>query len=241
MVRALFAFTLLFLAGCDDNSNAGARTLEIEDPDFRQGQLFQKQGESRKALECFLKVIDSRKGAAEAHLEAGRMYSDLQEPLPAIYHFNQYIRLKPNSQQSVIVGQMIKTAEKQFMQQIPGRPLGGDGTSALSADSNAELRRLRAENDRLKKDIADLNRGIKPADNKVPSLNLGTEKPDSTDTTKPPAAPRTYTVVKGDTPSSISRKVYGNGLRANDILKANKDKVPNAASLKVGTVLIIPE
>lgn len=241
MVRAAFAFALLLLVGCDDNSSGTARTLEIEDPDFRQGQLFQKQGEPRKALECFLKVVDSRKGAAEAHLEAGRMYSDLQEPLPAIYHFNQYIRLKPNSQQSVIVGQMIKTAEKQFMQQIPGRPLGGDGTNTLAADGNGELRRLRAENDRLKRDIADLNRGIKPADNKVPSLNLGPDKPDGPESGKTTAMPRTYTVVKGDTPSSISRKVYGNGLRANDILKANKDKVPNPTSLKVGTVLIIPE
>jgi tetratricopeptide (TPR) repeat protein len=241
MVRALFALTFLLLVGCDDGANSGSRTLEIEDPDFRQGQLYQKQGEPRKALECFLKVIDARKGAAEAHLEAGRMYSDLQDPLPAIYHFNQYIRLKPNSQQSAIVIQMIKQAEKQFMQQIPGRPLGGDGSTALNTDAAGELRRLRAENDRLKKDLADLNRGIKPAENKVPTLNLGTDKPEATTETKPAAGARTYTVVKGDTPSSISRKVYGNGLRANDILKANKDKVPNAASLKIGMVLVIPE
>ena len=92
MVRVALASLLFLLVGCDDAGPGLPRSLETEDQDFKQGQLFQKQGESRKALECYLKVIDKRKGAAESNLEAGRMYLELQDPLPAIYHFNQYIR-----------------------------------------------------------------------------------------------------------------------------------------------------
>ena len=33
----------------------------MDDPEFRQGQTYHKQGEIRKALECYLKVIDNRK------------------------------------------------------------------------------------------------------------------------------------------------------------------------------------
>ena len=40
-------------------------TLDVEDDDFRQGQNYYKQGEVRKALECYLKVIDKR-GARSA-------------------------------------------------------------------------------------------------------------------------------------------------------------------------------
>jgi len=64
MVRATFAFLLFLLVGCDDTVPGLPRSLETEDQDFKQGQLFQKQGESRKALECYLKVIDSRRGSA---------------------------------------------------------------------------------------------------------------------------------------------------------------------------------
>ena len=99
MVRAAFVFMVLLLVCCEDGSRADSRTLDVEDEDFRQGQNFYKSGEVSKALECYLKVIDKRKGAAESNLEAGRMYLELEDPLPAIYHFNQYIRMKPTSEQ----------------------------------------------------------------------------------------------------------------------------------------------
>ncbi len=119
MVRVALASLLFLLVGCDNAGPGLPRSLETEDQDFRQGQLFQKQGESRKALECYLKVIDARRGSAESHLEAGRLCSELNDPLPAIYHYHQYIRLKPTSEQRKIVEQMIRTAEKQDMQQLP--------------------------------------------------------------------------------------------------------------------------
>ena len=159
MVRAAFVLSFLLLVGCEDGSRADSRTLDVDDPEFRQGQTFHKQGEVRKALECFLKVIDNRKGAAESHLEAGRMYLELQDPLPAIYHFNQYIRMKPTSEQSNIVRQMVKTAEKQFMQQLPGRPMEPDALGG--ADLNARLRSLQLENEKLKRELADANRNHK--------------------------------------------------------------------------------
>ncbi len=247
MVRATFAFLLLLIVGCDDHSSANSRTLDVEDPDFRQGQLYQKQGENRKALECFLKVIDARKGAAESHLEAGRMYSDLLDPLPAIYHFNQYIRLKPNSQQAEIVGQMIKTAEKQYLQQIPGRPLSADTGGSL--DANQTIRRLQNENDKLKREVADLSRGQRPAENKTTPTISASGKPEKTISSNPVATspenkgniPKTYVVQKNDNLSIISRKIYGTSNRATDIFKANKDKMASPATLQVGMTLVIPE
>jgi tetratricopeptide (TPR) repeat protein len=143
MSRAFLSILALLLAGCDDSPRNGAPSLDIEDPEFKQGQIFQKQGDPRRALESFLKVIDSRKNAAESHLEAGRMYLDLDDPLPAIYHFNQYIRLKPGSQQTAIVKQMVRTAEKQFMKKLPGQPLEPD--AAGSVDLNARMRALQSE------------------------------------------------------------------------------------------------
>lgn len=240
MVRAAFALLVILLAGCDDAGRTESRTLDVEDPEFRQGQIFYKQGEVRKALECYLKVIDTRKGAAEAHLEAGRMYSDLQDPLPAIYHFNQYVRLKPTSEQTPMVKGMIRTAEKQFMQQLPGRPMEPDALG--SVDANARVRILQIENEKLKREVADLSRNQKNPDTKA-AVNAGTAVaiPDKNVSEKSTRT-QPYTIVKGDTLSIISNKIFKDKNHVQAIFNANRDKMssPNALP-KIGTVLQIPE
>ncbi len=242
MVRAAFVFMVLLLAGCDDGSRADTRTLDVEDEDFRQGQNFYKSGEVRKALESYLKVIDKRKGAAESNLEAGRMYLELQDPLPAIYHFNQYIRLKPTSEQSNLVRQLIKTAEKQFMQQLPGRPMEPDALGG--SDLNAKLRNLQLENEKLKRELADYNRTQKGL---VLPAKTTSEKPAEKPATAEDGKPqrfRQYTVAKGDNLSSIARKIYGDvsPARISAIYNANRDKMTSVNSLpKIGTVILLPE
>lgn len=234
MVRAAFFLSFLLLVGCEDGSRADSRTLDVDDPEFRQGQTFHKQGEVRKALESFLKVIDNRKGAAESHLEAGRMYLELQDPLPAIYHFNQYIRMKPTSEQSNIVRQMVKTAEKQFMQQLPGRPMEPDALG--NTDLNARLRSLQLENEKLKRELADANRGSKVLT--LPPKTTGAAADGA------PQRYRQYTVAKGDSLSSIARKNYGDAgqARISAIFNANRDKMTSANNLpKIGTVILLPE
>ena len=242
MVRVVFVFMVLLLAGCDDGNRADSRTLDVEDEDFRQGQNFYKQGEVRKALECYLKVIDKRKGAAESNLEAGRMYLELQDPLPAIYHFNQYIRIKPTSEQSNLVRQLIKTAEKQFMQQLPGRPMEPDALGG--SDLNAKLRNLQNENEKLKRELADYNRTQKGLVLPTKTTSEKTaDKPTTTEDGKP-ARFRQYTVAKGDTLTSIARKTYGDASQARTtaIFNANRDKMTSINALpKIGTVILLPE
>ena len=228
--------TVLLVVGCDDNKDSGARTFELDDPEFRQGLTYEKQHESRRALECFLRVIDSRKGAAESHLEAGRMYIDLKDPLPAIYHFNEYIRLKPTSDQSKIVRQMIKTAEKLYLEQVPGRPLEPDAVG--TTDQYTQLQKLKSENEKLKREVAELSRINKV--NEVPVSN-----PTSITSTKTvstgPKNTTTYIIKSKDTLSSISRKFYGTDSRKTEIFNANKNKIKNPSKLEVGMAIEIPQ
>ena len=50
----------------------------------------------------------------------------------------------------------------------------------------------------------------------------------------------TYTIQKGDTLSTIAKKVYGKSSKWNVILDANKDKISDAGKLKVGMTINIP-
>jgi LysM repeat protein len=226
----------LGLVGCDDDKNSGARTVELDDPDFRQGLAYEKQHESRRALECFLKVIDSRKGAAESHLEAGRMYLDLKDALSAIYHFNEYIRLNPTSDQSKIVRQMIKTAEKLYLEQIPGRPLEPDATS--NTEQNISIQKLKIENEKLKREVAELSRVNKVSES---SSSASPSNTNSKTTTGGNKSSTTYIIKAGDSLNSISRKFYGTDQRKTEIYNANKKKIKDPQKLQVGVAIEIPQ
>jgi len=54
------------------------------------------------------------------------------------------------------------------------------------------------------------------------------------------AGGKTYTVVKGDTLTSIAKDRYGDGNEWRKIYNANRDKLPNENDLKVGMTLTIP-
>ena len=56
-----------------------------------------------------------------------------------------------------------------------------------------------------------------------------------------PPAPRTYTVVKGDSLSKISKKVYGDANKWKRIFEANRDTVKNPDLIHPGQVLKIPD
>ena len=51
----------------------------------------------------------------------------------------------------------------------------------------------------------------------------------------------TYTVVKGDTLSSIAKKLYGNASKWRVIYNANLDLIKNPNIVRVGWVLVIPD
>ncbi|MCE5293832.1 MAG: LysM peptidoglycan-binding domain-containing protein [Chlamydiales bacterium] len=55
------------------------------------------------------------------------------------------------------------------------------------------------------------------------------------------AAPKMYTIQKGDTLSKISQKFYGTTKKWKSIYDANRDRINNINNLKVGSQIVIPE
>lgn len=239
-MRVLLALTLLLLVGCDNNAITGEGP-ETENANFRQAMTYQQQGDARRALESYLRVIDARAESPESHLEAGRLYLELKDPLPAIYHFKQSVRLKGKpDQRANAVAQLIRTAEKLYLQQIPGQPYDLEA-SPVSMDASQRISQLQAENNRLKRELEDLYRrtrsGEAPAVGTGPAVTTGAAAPAA----NLPAGSRSYTVVAGDNLYSISRKMYGNANRANDIQRANTAVLGGGTALKVGMTLVIPK
>ena len=125
LITLLFALSavvyILSAGGCDIGQNDVVK--EINEPHFLRGQEELRRGNTMEAMSAFMKVTEKRKDAPESHFELGRIYLDkLNDPFAAIYHFRKFLEYKPNSKESDIVRQMIETAKKKVLADMPESP-----------------------------------------------------------------------------------------------------------------------
>ncbi len=251
---------LAILAGCE---RGGPRLLSEEDePSYRRATSLVREGRYDEALIAYSRVVNVRADAPESHLAMGQLYLDyLKDPVSAIYHFNQFLALKPNTERSKLVKSLIDTSKKEFARSLPGDPFGDDFDRLDLLDKIDELR---AETVDLKRQLAAANQELEQlrANRQVAATQRATTtqaSQQSSTQTRPQAtfAPprpqvasdrqqasgnvRSYVVQGGDTLSSVSRKVYGSPARWRDIFEANRDLLRNPNDLKVGQELKIPE
>jgi nucleoid-associated protein YgaU len=160
---------------------------------------------------------------AEVHYKLGVLYDDkLKTPLSAIHHYDRYLELVPTGGRSKEAKNAKTDCEKRLNL---AQKEGGLMTTAEAA-------RLRNENERLRKDLAELH-ALKPTPPPHSPSPGGTDK-------MPPGA-RTHVVGKGETLASISFKYYRNRVNAAQIKDANFNQLGGKDIIKPGMTLIIPE
>ncbi len=158
LAAGLLLLLALLGAGCErsDRLSLGAET---SNPQYRRGQQFLKQGRIQEALGAFLKVIDERgDDAPESHLEAGLIYQQhpFKDPISAIYHFNKYLEVLPNSRQADLVRQRIDAAKRDFARTLPGQPLE---SQTERFELMEKIDQLQQENQQLKDELVTLRQG----------------------------------------------------------------------------------
>jgi nucleoid-associated protein YgaU len=127
-------------------------TAEVDDPEYRRGKELQRLGRNPEALASFLKVIETRGGAAaESHLDAGIIYQEhIRDPIAAIYHYRKFRELRPNAKQSDLVLQRIDAATREFARTLPAQPLDNQADRTDMMDAIDKLQR---ENLQLKEQL----------------------------------------------------------------------------------------
>ena len=112
---------LVFLAGCAREDGLPSGT-ELDDPAYQRGQQLKNQGRTQEALVEYLKVIAKRGEAApESYLEAGLInLQQLKNPIAAIYYFQKYLELQPNSKKRTLVLQRIDVAMRRVCAHAAG-------------------------------------------------------------------------------------------------------------------------
>ncbi len=238
---ALIGASFSLWTGCGSSDLPG---IEENDSAYERGRAHLRQGNEEEALDEFLSVTRRIVQSPQSHIEVGRLLMKLEnrrDPVAAIYHYRRFIELSPESKAAATVEQLIVTAEREIIRKLPGEPYV----------EHLEALRLREENSRLKRELADmrvrLGLPLDTADDLQPlSTAAGPTSPSPPSVppapVKPPvpSAPRTHVVQQGDSLYAISRKFYGDSAHIDLIFNANRDVLINKRSLKIGQKLRIP-
>lgn len=224
---------------------------EEKEPHFLAGRSRVNSLDFKGAIESFEKALEANPKSAQAHFELGWLF-DQKEPDPAsaIYHYERYLKLSPNSGKEEMVKTRISACKQQLAQNVSLAP----GMEKQQRD----LEQLAEENRKLREDLekwrayaSRLQSSTNQPGTVLPGAPVAqasgsglttaarTATPDITSPgrSRTPTAtnPRTHLVKAGETPTVIARKY---GIKVDALMAANPRLDPRR--LHVGQVLNIP-
>ncbi len=195
-----------------------------------------KAGKSEEGVEVLQEALLDDPRAARIHLElAIALHESAEDYVGAVYHYRQYLELRPDSQKRRMIEDRISAATSSLI----GRAAGVDSDIARRLDDwgkkNATLlernRQLESELDRVRKTRRIDADG--PASNEISGAEAST-------TVTQHGGFRHYTVKRGDSLSSIAMKMYKDHNKWEQIYEANRKELEDSNDLKIGQVLVIP-
>ncbi|MDG1139667.1 MAG: LysM peptidoglycan-binding domain-containing protein [Opitutales bacterium] len=240
----LFLSAFLFFTFSTGCSNFDQVAEEENSSAFKRGRSYLKVGKNEEALDEFLSITRRMVNCPKSHLEVGRLYLTLnarKDPVAAVYHFRRYLFLEPSSREAPKVKQLIVTAEREIIRNLPGKPYAGYLNGLVLQEENLKLHREVAD---LKARLGmPLSESLKPkiAGASPMASAIATPSPKSVaPQAKPPVQSKSYVVQKGDSLYLISRKFYGDSSHIDRIYQANRGVMKSKNSLQVGQTLRIP-
>lgn len=247
VITRLFLLVILsiVLSGCLPGGNDDLD--EQRDPNFLAGKAYLNTFNYRAAAEAFEKALESNPRSASAHFELGLLYEQKlaveNAPAIAIYHFDKYLQLRPNSEHAQIVKQKILACKREIAKPFTVEP--------GSQPYLREYERLKAENLQLKSQLelwhvyysnlmakGQAVVASPPQGSDTRNLASGSS---SAQIPQPPPVQQAqqqylkHTVQAGDTMAGIAKKY---GVNLNSLLAANPGVDPRR--IKIGQVINVP-
>ncbi|MEO7725340.1 MAG: LysM peptidoglycan-binding domain-containing protein [Chthoniobacterales bacterium] len=186
------------------------------------------QGSYAEAINLYEAALDGTAGSADVHYKLALIYDDkMNDPLNALHHFKRFLTLEPAGKRAQEVKGFMKRDELTLLTNLTGD----------SMVPRAELVRLNNENLNLRQQVGERwsqEKAANAADKTARAKGRPNKK------IKRTGKERSYTVQRGDTLASISRKFYNSSARWQRILDANSDQLTKPSDLKPGQSLVIP-
>jgi LysM repeat protein len=204
------------------------------------------------AIEAFTKALEVNPRSAAAHFELACLYENREaDPAAGIYHYQQYLKLRPKAENAEFVNQHIYALKQELAKTVSLGP--------VTERQQREFERLVEDNRRLSAELekwrASATRVPALTNQPSPAIQPGRSAKSASPAQRPKAdaaAPgaansgmlpvaaaggtqRTHAVQAGETPTVIARKY---GIRVDALMAANPRM--DARRLRVGQTLNIP-
>ncbi|MBU1693927.1 MAG: LysM peptidoglycan-binding domain-containing protein [Verrucomicrobia bacterium] len=228
------AVLAIVVGGCSRSAGSLDR-IEERDPWLRRARERKNQQDLDGAIELFNKALERKPNLARAHLEVGILYdSQKQDYLRALYHYQRYLELRPQTEKRSVVEDLIRHARVRFATSLPAQPSG----------AIEEIVMLRREVEALRGRLAEGGKSA-PKESSTTAASFGVTAASDGRPKAPepvPAQPSmsTYVVQAGDTLSRIAEQMYGNSSQWEKIYEANRNTLNSPQSIRVGQTLVIP-
>ena len=235
---------------------------EQREPHFLTGKSRVNGMDYEGAVEAFEKALEVNPRSASAHFELGLLCENNQQDFAAaIYHFDRFLKLRPDSEYAEIVKQRVIACKQELAKSVSLGP--------LSQSMQRDLERLSDENRDLRQKLEAwqtyyaagggraavmTNPPVTPTgqplsvapggQSQIAAARASTRTAVPSAPAPKTAAPRpakpvgtlgTYTIKSGDTPAAIARKY---GVKLDALLAANPSL--DAKHMRAGQTVTIP-
>lgn len=230
----------VILCGCD--ARGPGLVDEEKEPQFLIGRSRVNAMNFRGAIEAFEQALEMNPHSGKAHFELGWLYAEKEaDPAAAIYHYQKYLKLRPNAHDAEIIRQHVFRLKQELAKGILPIPPTPELQRQLEQLAE-EKRRLQEEVDRLRQALAQsqalTNRPVQTARNTLPvsgGVSSGPEATRAERTGGSSSTPKIYQVRQGDTLVSIAHQ---HNVRLEALMAANPRLDPRR--MRVGETIKIP-
>ena len=150
------------LTGCVDSSRS--QVEEEKESHYLDGKSCLNSMDYRGAIKEFEKALKLNPESASAHFQLGCLYEEKEpDPAAAIYHYQQFLKLRPNSDNAEWIQQRIANCKQDLAKSVllPMTP----GVQHQLEQLAEEKKRLQEELDRWKSAYV----GVRPAQSNLPN------------------------------------------------------------------------
>jgi tetratricopeptide (TPR) repeat protein len=231
---------ILLGAGCGRDT-AGIEAREDQDPRMVRALARVRADDFDGAIDLYKEIIAEDFDLAKAHFYLGMLhYEKRKDYLRAIYHYETYLELRPETDKRELVQDAIRSARMYYAASLPDQPSAAIeevGDLAKKLDQAAsDLAELQAENRALRRQVGEARRAAASGNRQAAAQGGGASGAEPARA----GSESVYVVRSGDTLSRIANTVYRDSNKWKQIYEANRDTLRRPEDLKEGQILRIP-
>ncbi len=228
--------------------------VEARDPMMRSALAKEREGDKDGAILALSRALEHNSDMALGHLRIALLYDEHAKDFRrAVYHYQRYLELRPDTEKKDMIVDRIKDAEVLLCAGMSGRTLPIETDSSALKEENIVLKR---ENQQLRANLSEMSAvaganaaAVAEAPRRIVEERAETLAPAPMLAPEPVKAVesaevkgRVYVVERYDTLSGIAARMYENPREWKRILNANSAALGgDPTKLKVGQKLIIPD